>query len=110
MRGLNVSLSTDDPRQVHLTNEPLVEQVPGAAQVVFLRDVAAQAVLESDVFSFSWTVLDREQPAAAQGRACLSTIVYGLLCPRSQPRDLTSPSGIAGSPVAVSYLPLSAAV
>ena len=32
-RGLNVSLSTDDPLQIHLTREPLVEEFSVAAQV-----------------------------------------------------------------------------
>ena len=31
-RGLNVSLSTDDPLQIHLTREPLVEEYSIAAQ------------------------------------------------------------------------------
>jgi AMP deaminase len=32
-RGLNVSLSTDDPLQIHFTKEPLVEEYSIAAQV-----------------------------------------------------------------------------
>lgn len=32
-RGLNVSLSTDDPLQIHLTKEPLVEEYSVAAKV-----------------------------------------------------------------------------
>lgn len=32
-RGLSVSLSTDDPLQIHLTKEPLVEEYSVAAQV-----------------------------------------------------------------------------
>lgn len=32
-RGLNVSLSTDDPLMIHLTKEPLVEEYSIAAQV-----------------------------------------------------------------------------
>jgi adenosine deaminase len=34
-RGLNVSLSTDDPLQIHLTKEPLVEEYSIAASVLF---------------------------------------------------------------------------
>jgi AMP deaminase len=34
-RGLSVSLSTDDPLQIHLTKEPLVEEYSVAAQVRF---------------------------------------------------------------------------
>ncbi|PIA32337.1 hypothetical protein AQUCO_04500143v1 [Aquilegia coerulea] len=33
LRGLNVSLSTDDPLQIHLTKEPLVEEYSVAASV-----------------------------------------------------------------------------
>lgn len=33
-RGLNVSLSTDDPLQIHLTKEPLVEEYGVAAKVL----------------------------------------------------------------------------
>lgn len=32
-RGLNVSLSTDDPLQFHFTKEPLIEEYSVAAQV-----------------------------------------------------------------------------
>lgn len=32
-RGLNVSLSTDDPLQIHFTKEPLVEEYSVAAKV-----------------------------------------------------------------------------
>ena len=35
-RGLNVSLSTDDPLQIHLTKEPLVEEYSIAASVISL--------------------------------------------------------------------------
>lgn len=38
LRGLNVSLSTDDPLQIHLTKEPLVEEYSIAASVS-LRDL-----------------------------------------------------------------------
>jgi len=34
LRGLNVSLSTDDPLQIHLTKEPLVEEYSIAASVM----------------------------------------------------------------------------
>ena len=36
-RGLNVSLSTDDPLQIHLTKEPLVEEYSIAAQVFLAK-------------------------------------------------------------------------
>lgn len=35
-RGLNVSLSTDDPLQIHLTKEPLVEEYSVAAKVCLI--------------------------------------------------------------------------
>lgn len=36
LRGLNVSLSTDDPLQIHLTKEALVEEYSIAASVSIL--------------------------------------------------------------------------
>jgi hypothetical protein len=39
-RGLNVSLSTDDPLQIHLTKEPLLEEYSVAAKVVFCQFLA----------------------------------------------------------------------
>lgn len=35
-RGLNVSLSSDDPLQIHLTKEALVEEYSVAAKVLFI--------------------------------------------------------------------------
>ena len=32
-RGLNVTLSTDDPLQIHFTKDPLIEEYAIAAQV-----------------------------------------------------------------------------
>ncbi|KAF5833185.1 hypothetical protein DUNSADRAFT_10599 [Dunaliella salina] len=51
-RGLSVSLSTDDPLQIHLTKEPLVEEYSVAAQVwkmssADLCEIARYGVLHS---------------------------------------------------------------
>lgn len=51
-RGMNVSLSTDDPLQIHLTKEPLVEEYSVAAQVwklsaTDLCEIARNSVLHS---------------------------------------------------------------
>lgn len=51
-RGLNVSLSTDDPLQIHLTREPLVEEFAVAAQVWKLSscdicEIARNSVVQS---------------------------------------------------------------
>jgi AMP deaminase len=51
-RGLNVSLSTDDPLQIHLTREPLVEEYSVAAQVwklsaADLCEIARNSVIQS---------------------------------------------------------------
>ncbi|RMZ57504.1 hypothetical protein APUTEX25_003747, partial [Auxenochlorella protothecoides] len=51
-RGLSVSLSTDDPLQIHLTKEPLVEEYSVAAQVwklsaTDLCEIARNSVLHS---------------------------------------------------------------
>jgi len=51
-RGLNVSLSTDDPLLIHVTREPLVEEYSVAAQVWKFRavdkcEIARNSVLQS---------------------------------------------------------------
>jgi len=51
-RGLNVSLSTDDPLMIHVTNEPLLEEYAVAAQVWNLSscdmcEIAKNSVLQS---------------------------------------------------------------
>eukprot|EP00884_Botryococcus_braunii_P015280 jgi/Botrbrau1/2435/Bobra.0395s0056.1 len=51
-RGLSISLSTDDPLQIHLTKEPLVEEYSVAAQVwklsaTDLCEIARNSVLHS---------------------------------------------------------------
>jgi AMP deaminase len=43
-RGLSISLSTDDPVQIHLTKEPLVEEYSVAAQVCRASGVRANHV------------------------------------------------------------------
>jgi AMP deaminase len=48
-RGLNVSLSTDDPLQIHLTKEPLVEEYSIAAQVE-LKKMAMACSIKSHAF------------------------------------------------------------
>ena len=51
-RGLNVSLSTDDPLQLHVTKEPLMEEYSVASQVwklssVDMCEIARNSVLQS---------------------------------------------------------------
>jgi AMP deaminase len=51
-RGLNVTLSTDDPLMIHVTKEPLVEEYSVAAQVwkltnVDMVEIARNSVLQS---------------------------------------------------------------
>lgn len=51
-RGLNVTLSTDDPLMIHVTKEPLVEEYSVAAQVWKLKavdmcEIARNSVLQS---------------------------------------------------------------
>lgn len=52
-RGLNVSLSTDDPLQIHLTKEPLVEEYSIAAQVWYSGSIVSLCVL----FRNFWIIL-----------------------------------------------------
>merc|ERR1712098_885225 len=52
MRGLNISISTDDPLQFHFTKEPLMEEYSIAAQVRKLSscdlcEIARNSVLQS---------------------------------------------------------------
>jgi len=52
-RGLNVTLSTDDPLMIHVTREPLVEEYSVAAQVwkltsVDMCEIARNSVLQCD--------------------------------------------------------------
>ena len=52
MKGLNVSLSTDDPLQFHFTKEPLMEEYSIAAQVwkfssADMCELARNSVLQS---------------------------------------------------------------
>jgi AMP deaminase len=41
-KGLNVSISTDDPLQFHFTKEPLIEEYSVAAQVIYLMTEIAR--------------------------------------------------------------------
>ncbi|KAF9665232.1 hypothetical protein SADUNF_Sadunf16G0101200 [Salix dunnii] len=49
-RGLNVSLSTDDPLQIHLTKEPLVEEYSMAASVWKLSSCDLCEIARNSVF------------------------------------------------------------
>jgi len=69
-RGLSVSLSTDDPLQIHLTKEPLVEEYSVAAQVwkltsADLCEVARNGVLHSGfphACKMHWTATEYWRP------------------------------------------------
>ena len=72
-RGLNVSLSTDDPLQLAFTKEPLIEEYAVAAQIYKLNavdmcELAKHSVLQSG-FEHSikqkWLGPDYQQPGAA---------------------------------------------
>lgn len=52
--GLNLSLSTDDPLILHMTNEPLIEEYTIAAQIwdltsVDLCELARNSVIQSSL-------------------------------------------------------------
>jgi AMP deaminase len=80
-RGLNVCLSTDDPLQIHLTKEPLVEEYSIAAQVWKLSacdlcEIARNSVNQSGFFhqlkvSSNFLI----SPASAVDQACIPVIV-----------------------------------
>ena len=53
-RGLNVTLSTDDPLQIHVTKEPLVEEYSVAAQVWKLTSVDMSEIARNSVLQSGW--------------------------------------------------------
>ena len=61
-RGMNVSLSTDDPLQIHLTKEPLVEEY----------SVAAQASLHTYAACLLPRVLWTRDTAISEAKICVS--------------------------------------
>lgn len=48
-RGLNVTLSTDDPLMIHMTKEPLLEEYSVAAQVYNLNQTDLSEIIYSSV-------------------------------------------------------------
>ena len=55
-RGLNVSLSTDDPLILHVSKEPLVEEYTVAAQVWKLTSVDMSEIARNSVLQSGWGV------------------------------------------------------
>ncbi|KAI9139134.1 hypothetical protein BKA69DRAFT_1110009 [Paraphysoderma sedebokerense] len=53
-RGLNVSLSTDDPLQFHFTKEPLIEEYSVAAQIYKLSNVDMCELAKNSVVQSGW--------------------------------------------------------
>ncbi|KAI8807631.1 hypothetical protein BJ742DRAFT_811342 [Cladochytrium replicatum] len=53
-RGLNVSLSTDDPLQFHFTKEPLIEEYSVAAQIWKLSGTDMCEVARNSVLQSGW--------------------------------------------------------
>lgn len=53
-RGLNVSLSTDDPLQFHFTKEPLIEEYSVAAQIYRLSSVDMCELARNSVLQCGW--------------------------------------------------------
>ncbi|CAG9326098.1 unnamed protein product [Blepharisma stoltei] len=86
-RGLNATLSTDDPLMIHLTREPLLEEYSVAAQVydlsqIDLCEIARNSVLQSG-FSFEekkrWLgedFLEGGQMGNDEGKTNVSNIRY----------------------------------
>ncbi|KAL7163991.1 hypothetical protein ACSBR2_039990 [Camellia fascicularis] len=64
-RGLNVSLSTDDPLQIHLTKEPLVEEYSVAAKVWKLTSCDLCEIARNSVYQsgFSHAAKVRREPS-----------------------------------------------
>ncbi|XP_075479441.1 AMP deaminase-like [Primulina tabacum] len=55
LRGFNVSLSTDDPLQIHLTKEPLVEEYSVAAKVWKLSSCDLCEIARNSVYQSGFT-------------------------------------------------------
>ncbi|KAI8927404.1 hypothetical protein BC831DRAFT_534182 [Entophlyctis helioformis] len=53
-RGLNISLSTDDPLQFHFTKEPLIEEYSVAAQIWKLSSTDMCEVARNSVLQSGW--------------------------------------------------------
>jgi AMP deaminase len=53
-RGLNVSLSTDDPLQFHFTKEPLIEEYSIAAQIWKLSSTDMCEISRNSVLQSGW--------------------------------------------------------
>ncbi|KAL2917705.1 AMP deaminase [Polyrhizophydium stewartii] len=53
-RGLNVSLSTDDPLQFHFTKEPLIEEYSVAAQIWKLSSTDMCEIARNSVLQSGW--------------------------------------------------------
>ncbi|XP_021833065.1 AMP deaminase-like isoform X3 [Prunus avium] len=60
-RGLNVSLSSDDPLQIHLTKEPLVEEYSVAAQVWKLSACDLCEVARNSVYQSGFSHVAKSQ-------------------------------------------------
>nr|GLL34259.1 probable AMP deaminase isoform X1 [Ipomoea trifida] len=58
-RGLNVSLSTDDPLQIHLTKEPLVEEYSVAAKVWKLNACDLCEIARNSVYQSGFSHADK---------------------------------------------------
>ncbi|XP_057494383.1 probable AMP deaminase isoform X1 [Actinidia eriantha] len=58
-RGLNVSLSTDDPLQIHLTKEPLVEEYSVAAKVWKLTSCDLCEIARNSVYQSGFSHADK---------------------------------------------------
>ena len=53
-RGMNVSLSTDDPLQFHFTKEPLIEEYSVAAQIFKLSGTDTCELARNSVLMSGW--------------------------------------------------------
>jgi AMP deaminase len=60
-RGLNVSLSTDNPLQLHATTEPLIEEYANAAQMWKLSQSDLCEIARNSVLQSSFTYEEKEQ-------------------------------------------------
>lgn len=117
-RGLNVSLSTDDPLLLHLTKEPLVEEYCVAAQVWKLSntdkcEIARNSVLQSGFehpYKAHYIGEHYDRPGVAGNDITLTNVPSIRLLFRHEiltsERALVSAGAKVGRPVTMSPLPM----
>lgn len=78
-RGMNVSLSTDDPLQIHLTKEPLVEEYSVAAKVWKLSSCDLCEIARNSVYQSGFNHADKVSDCSIQAKFICNSLI-NLVC------------------------------